>query len=136
MAGFQLTKAQAHDRLVLVGELAAQKGKVEDAVGTVNHMIDSAIANELIPEIDKYNALLVRVREFCEGIASEHREKFDAKSEGWQEGEKGDAAGTFVSAWEEVSFSEDIEHPSAPEIELEDVEDDHTTLEELPEQAE
>lgn len=135
MAGFALTKKQIEERLDLIGKLAAQKAKVEDAVSTVNEMFDSAVANTLIPEIDKYNALLTEVKAFTESVSEEARNKYDEKSEKWQESEAGQAAYEFISSWEQISFTEEIEHPAAPEIEVE-LEDDSTTLEELPEQAE
>jgi len=133
---FSLSVKQHEDREEWAQKVRAQAAKIRDVEATINDQIDGMIANDLIPEIDRFNELLKEAKTFCEEVGDKFRETYDGKSEKWQESDAGSAAVDFVTSWEDVSL-DDMEHPEAPKLELSgDPEDAAQTLDDLPDQAE
>jgi hypothetical protein len=52
--------------------------------------------------VDTYNAAVASAEEFCQEIHDLIDEFIGEKSEGWQEGEKGEAHSSWKDHWEEV----------------------------------
>lgn len=129
---FKLTKAERKelaDHAERLGELRAEvERKFEELTQALGPMTDGV--NDAIR---RYNEALDALKAFAEGIADEHRSAYDDKSETWQNGDRGQAADEFVTAWEGVAdtYAEvdeiSVVEPDAPE--LHDVDD-------LPEEAE
>ena len=91
---FKLTKVQIKERDEMVAALR-EKAEVVTAAKTAWE-----------EAVNDYNGALADANTFVEGLASDFRSQFDDKSERWQEGERGEAASTFVEAWEGVSLDE------------------------------
>lgn len=89
---FKLTKAQIKERDSMV---AALREKAE-AMTAAKTAWEEAV--------NDYNGAISDTKTFVENLAAEFRDEYDNKSERWQEGERGEAASTFVEAWEEVSL--------------------------------
>lgn len=131
---FKLSKAQLQRRDKLIDDLRGARGKLVDVVAVTNAEIQRLVGDDLTPAIEAYNALLEQARAFVEELGTDFRSEFDDKSEGWQEGERGQAADEFIGAFENVSF-DDVELPQVEEIAI-DENDEAVMLEELPEGVE
>lgn len=131
---FKLSKAQLQRRDKLIDDLRGARGKLVDVVAVTNAEIQRLVGDDLTPAIEAYNALLEQARAFVDELGTDFRSEFDDKSEGWQEGERGQAADEFIGAFENVSF-DDVELPQVEEIAI-DENDEAVMLEELPEGVE
>lgn len=56
--------------------------------------------------LEAYNERRADLLEVVEEIGKRMREDFNDKSEAWQEGERGEAAGEFIGQWEDVQVDE------------------------------
>lgn len=83
----KLTKAETTARADFETTLRSAQEKLEDAVSL-------------------YNTTLNEVAEFISTVKDRLQEEFDNKSEGWQQGEKGQAAADFISSWENFNAEE------------------------------
>lgn len=131
---FKLDKQDTARRDALAGELTAGRAALEDAVSVFNAGVE-ALKAPLLAELEKYNAIVEEARGFVEDIASTADGQFDDKSEKWREGDKGQAARTWIDAWQNESFDA-LELTFPEELTLPDDETDHDgRLENLPEEA-
>ena len=120
---FALTKAESARRDGYVKELNEKAAVIEDAVRVYNEGV-AALRETLEKTITDYNETLGEARGFAEDIASAAEAAIDAKSEKWQEGEKGQAAANWRDEWQAVELEEiEIEWPD----ELESPDPDHAT---------
>lgn len=74
-----------------------------------------------------YNAALRVAHEFVEGVASAARERFDTRSERWQDSDKGQSAATWVEAWESAASeleNGELDEPEEGELEGLDIADE------------
>jgi hypothetical protein len=104
---FALKKSDLKRRDELAAALREKFQAVEDAVGA-------------------YNEALGEARDFVEDLASAAEDDFSSKSDKWQEGERGEAARSWIDALQEFA-PEDIEAPEEEAAEA---------LESLPERPE
>ena len=88
----KLTKALVTQRDVLVGEMR----KAHD---------------ELTAATNSYNEALSGIRTFAEEVITDSRSKFEAATEKWQEGEKGQEADEWIQQWENADIPDDLEEP-------------------------
>jgi hypothetical protein len=130
---FKLSKREAAQRDELARALAeradALRAKIE---GYNDEMAERwrAVASA----VEEYNGALTDARAFVEEVREGRQAEFDEKSERWQEGERGEAAATWLGEWEqpdlddvEVAEPEPVEEPELEHAEV---------LENLPEAAE
>jgi hypothetical protein len=66
----------------------------------------------LASAVEKYNELVEEVAEWVQGVASDRRDEFDNRSEGWQVGDNGQAADQWISEWEGFE-GEQVEMPGS-----------------------
>jgi len=112
---FKLTKTEETEFEKLKMDLTNKYGEVEVTVSEYNEetekvkaAVDTALAT--------YNASLAEFRSFVDKIASERRDEYDEKSDGWKEGDNGSTAEEWVSTWEQadledaaITFPDDLE---------------------------
>lgn len=130
---FKLSKQERAQRDEHVERLENAWGELEQAISTYN-----GEAEKLKPPvelaIEKYNEMMAAAKEFAEQVAKRIEEKYDEKSEKWQEGEKGQVAAEFRDAWQHMDM-EEIELRWPEEVSIDDP--DHAPeLAELPTEAE
>jgi len=131
---FKLDKKEVGERDGLLEELRDARTALEEAVAAYNAAVE-ALKAPLLAELEKYNEVVEKARDFVEDIANVAEEQFGDKSEKWQEGEKGVAAREWIDAWQNEDLNAvEIEFPD--ELSLPDDETDHDgRLENLPEKA-
>jgi hypothetical protein len=130
---FKLSKEELRTRARIVECLREQRSKLEDAVNVYNEAI-GGLTEALQQAVANYNDEVGAARDFAEGIVSEADSQISDKSEKWLEGDKGQAAESWKSEWEGLSFDDvEIDTPDAVEFDAEDYAD---ALEGAPEEAE
>lgn len=108
---FKLSKADDKRRDGFVAELEIKGGKLSQAISEFNAAMQEAWSKVEAAQTE-YNELLGEISEFRDEIVSERQGEWDDKSEKWQEGERGEAAQSWITAWENIDFSEvDISQP-------------------------
>lgn len=128
---FKLTKAEGKRRTEFVAELEIASGVLSRAVEAFNLATEEAFT-PVKKALDAYNEKLGEAREFVEDIVSSRRDEHGDKSDKWQEGERGQAAESWISEWENISLDDlDIDQPDALETPDPEHRDD---LENLPEE--
>lgn len=105
----KLTNRQANKIEELRAELEAQR----------------AITNEAL---EAYRKLLAQADLLASEIAEDLRERWDARTERWQESDAGQEAASFVEEWEEFANRDAEEEDDGPIVE--DI--DQSAFEELP----
>lgn len=129
---FKLTKAEGEQRTELVEKLGKAVAQLEDDVREYNEKVGELRA-PVEAALAAYNALVEEARGFCEDIVNERETDYDGKSEKWQEGDKGEAARSWIDEWQNVDLSElEIEFPDDLEVDAPTHADD---LQNLPEEA-
>ena len=130
MTGFRLTREELARRDEITNRAGAAAAALASAVETFNEKVAAAF-EELKTAAAEYNEAREAAADFATSVAERLRELHFARSEKWQEGEKGQEADAFVSAWEEFA-PEDFE-PEEP-MELDGPGDELVdALNELPE---
>ncbi len=73
---------------------------------------------KLSGKIDDLGLQVASLAEDVQGIVEQLQEKFDARSDHWQESEAGDEAQSFIDSWSEYAdeLSSVIETVTRPEI--------------------
>jgi hypothetical protein len=132
----RLSRQEEKLRAELVAELAAAAKLVDyrwrELLGLLR-----ALPNDVNEAIQAYNVALLKAKVFAEGIAETFREEYDDKSDGWKEGDRGQAADSFISEWESIDW--DQMQPVAllePELEEPEVLKLSEALESLPGESE
>jgi len=114
---FKLTQAEAKRRDELVEALQKAQGELDDAVSEYNEK-SQEIRGPVEEAVSAYNAVVEEAHDFAEDVASDGDTAFDEKSEKWQEGERGEAARSWIDEWQNADFNEiEINWPDDLEIE-------------------
>lgn len=129
---WKLTKEETARRDEVTNAAGAARDALNAALDAYNERVAAAFA-ELKTAADAYNETCSSVRDFAEAVATRLRDDFDAKSERWQQSEKGQTVEAFVSAWEDFA-AEDFEPEEPLEVEGPD-EELAEQLNKLPEEA-
>jgi len=102
-------------------ELAEQLTVAENALGAALEAYNRVVADAWSPvqsAIDDYNALVEEANGFKDDVASQIEEYMDARSESWQEGERGQAYAEWRDNWQAAYFETvDLEQPEPLEVE-------------------
>lgn len=128
---FQLTKAQIKAMAAHKDALREKRAQIEVEFDSLTKALVGimAVLNE---RIRQYNDRVAAAQDFATEIAEEHRGEYDNKSDGWRDGERGQAADEFISAWESISLTDvdaiELVEPDAPLFDNDDLDD-------LPEEA-
>jgi len=86
-----------------------------------------AAREELRAATIAYNEQLREAHAFVEGVATAARDRWDNRSERWQDSDKGQSAATWVEAWEEAASeleNGELEEPDADYLEALDTADE------------
>ena len=100
-----LKKADIAKRDEFVTDLRSRWEDVTNALDTFNREVEE-LRGPVREAIEKYNNLVAEARGWVEDFANTWTDELGEKSEGWQEGEKGQAAAEFVSEYESITLDE------------------------------
>lgn len=127
---FKLTKAEDLQRNDLVDRLRDKWTEVEEALKNSERSIEVAV-DDVNVKLHEYQAIVENAVEFRDNVAERLRGEFDEKSEGWQQGDKGQEAEGMASEWEGATL-EDTVTVDCPSLEMETEGDHANVLESLP----
>ena len=96
---FNLNKQQLAARDALAVDLRKKAEALNVAVVTYNQAIEP-LSEVVGKALDDYNGLLEKARTLACGITEPAQEKFDAKSDKWQESDKGIQVRSWIEQWE------------------------------------
>lgn len=126
---FKMTKAQLKER----DGLATQLKELGEALKEKREAANAALG-ELRTAVEEYNDRLDAAKTFVDELAEAAQEAYDEKSEKWQEGEKGDAASSWIDELQNAEIPEELDLVVPDDIDEPEL--DHAeTLEGLPEEA-
>lgn len=129
----KLTDTQQNKKTALTDRASKAHNYLTDAIQTYNGALSEAYGDLKIA-LDKYEDERAALETEIANLANDLRERFDAKSEKWQESEVGQAAATFVETWEEsASALETFEVDEPTEIDEPESIDD--LIDALPEES-
>ena len=121
--GYKLSKDQLKKWDELVKSVNSEKEQITDAIESFNEALHQA-QTALEPYVTDYNGAIANMKEFVDEIAGDWRSKFDEASEGWQEGDAGQAVSEMLDNLEGFSSDEyqladiaDLEPPSDEVVE-------------------
>lgn len=123
----KLTKAQEKKLTDAQDKASTTHAALGDAILAYNDAVKEAYA-ALQAEIAKYNEAREEVAGMVTSIGEELREKWDGRTEGWQDSDAGQSAATFVESFENLELEEfSFDEPD----ELDEPDDITETLNEL-----
>ena len=129
---FKLSKDERSRREEIVAALREAADKITEAVDAYKEALVAPTA-AVEAAVAAYNAALAEASEFAQEVSGRIGDDIDEKSEKWQESEKGEAAGAWRDAWDELSL-DDIEIEFPDEIEF-DTPEHADELENAPDSA-
>ncbi len=112
-------KLDTKKRDAIADELEALHEKVEEAVTALNAAIDEK-SKAVTEAVEAYNTKLKEAADLASETASDARDTYDERSDGWREGDKGQAVDSWITELEgfddadlEVDLPETIETPDS-----------------------
>lgn len=120
---FKLTKAQEIERTKLISDASDALDELNQSIVQFNHVVGEqrSIVESLL---STYNEALLAMKAYAEERGQAWQAEFDEKSEGWQDGDRGEAVKGLISEWEEFDIEElEIEISS----DIEEIEEDAIT---------
>ncbi len=125
---FKLSKSEAAERALLVDQLTEAKTEMTEAIEAFNAKMEQEW-QEVREKIDEYNEKLSEAAEFRDNIVQAKQDEWDGRSEKWQDGERGSAAGDWIREWETANFDElDIANPEPIDVPDTDADEDLGSL--------
>jgi hypothetical protein len=116
---FKLSKGQVTERAALAAELRTKGAALNIAIVAINQAIEP-LAQPVSQALDAYNGTLDRARILAGGIVEAAQQAFDAKSEKWQDSDKGVQVRSWIEQWEMSLDEVDLDLPEAlPEVDPE-----------------
>jgi hypothetical protein len=109
---FKLSKEQSAEREALAALLRKRAAALNIAIAAFNREVEP-FAEAVAEAQNEYNEVLASARTLASNIAEAAQEEFDAKSERWQEGEKGLQVRSWVEQWQMSLDDIDLELPEA-----------------------
>jgi hypothetical protein len=107
---FKLSKAQSAERDALAADLRKKADALNIAIVAFNQAIEP-VSQAVGEALEGYNGILEKARDLASSITERAQEQFDAKSEKWQESDKGIEVRCWIEQWE-MSFDDvDLELP-------------------------
>lgn len=98
---FKLSKEQSADRKALAAALRTRAAALNIAIAAFNRAVEP-FAKAVIEVQNDYNEVLETARALANNIAEVAQEEFDAKSERWQDGERGVQVRSWIEQWQIV----------------------------------
>jgi multidrug efflux pump subunit AcrA (membrane-fusion protein) len=109
---FKLSKAQLVERDALAADLRAKAEALNIAIVAFNQTVEP-LAQKVGEALDAYNEILERARTLTDRIAETAQAAFDAKSEKWQDSDKGIQMRNWIEQWEMSLDNVDLELPGS-----------------------
>jgi hypothetical protein len=131
---FKLSKSDIARRDELTEAVRNARSELDDEINAYNEKLGELKA-EVETALNAYNEKLADLKSWAEDIASEADSEWNDKSERWQEGDKGEAARTWIDEWQGFS-AEDIEIEWPEDVSIDTMDDAADDVEQLPEEAE
>lgn len=120
---FKLTKSEDDQLVKLKSDVSKAFSELEIAVNLYNKNM-SALQDDLESQLVLYNQALAELRSFAGEVASDRRNEYDEKSDGWREGDDGSSNDEWISTWENADLEEvQISYPDQVEINFENAGD-------------
>jgi hypothetical protein len=110
MMAFKISRAQLAKRHTLASDLRDKALTLNIAIAAFNQGV-APFAKAVAEAQNAYNETLEALRSLADGIAENAREQFEAKSERWQEGEKGQQVREWFERWEISLDDVDLDLP-------------------------
>lgn len=132
---FKLTKAELDRKGEIERTITEAVGKAEDGLRELEEAVKKLVDDFNTEYIDPLNDALKAGYDFADDIANERQSEYDDKSERWQEGDRGQAAYSWLSQVESArDCCEEMQSLDAPTFDytLAEVDD----FENLPEEME
>jgi hypothetical protein len=109
---FKLSKEQSAEREALAALLRKRAAALNIAIAAFNRGVEP-FAKAIAEAQSEYNDVLAAARTLASNIAEVAQDEFDAKSERWQEGEKGIQVRSWIEQWQMSLDDIDLELPEA-----------------------
>jgi uncharacterized protein YicC (UPF0701 family) len=132
---FKLTKQEDARKSELEAELEQLVGEATDGLEVLREKIGELVTEFNEKHVSPLSEKMTEAYGFVEDIVNERQTDFDDKSERWQEGERGQAAQSWLQEWE--NGMQGLEAPAeleAPDLYF-DIPDANNALAELPFEA-
>ena len=128
---FKLTKTERKEIDGLLQALLDAHALLDNAVLVYNEALTAA-HTELQPHVEAYNGAASDLVGYVNGLAEEHDEEWNNRSEKWQEGEAGSAAQSWIESLRIEIDECDIDAPDEITLDLPD--GSEITIEDQPEE--
>jgi hypothetical protein len=96
---FKISNEQLARRRALAADLRERGRALNIAIAAFNREI-APLVQHVAEALDGYNESLERARDLADNIATAAQEAFDAKSDKWQDSDKGDQVRHWIEQWE------------------------------------
>jgi hypothetical protein len=96
---FKLSKQQLAVRDALASSLREKAAALNVVIVAFNQAIEP-ISRPVVEALDDYNAILEKARALSGGVTEAAHEEFDARSERWQQSDKGIQVRSWIEQWE------------------------------------
>jgi hypothetical protein len=126
---FKLSREQLAKRHTLASDLRDKALTLNIAIAAFNEGV-GPLAKAVTEAQDAYNETLEAARSLADDIAENAREQFEARSERWQDGEKGQQVREWFERWEVSLDDVDLDLPQP--LEEIDPEDHASEIEDAP----
>jgi hypothetical protein len=107
---FQISKQQLAERDALAADLRKNAEALNIAIAAFNQAIEP-LSQAVGAALEDYNGILAKARTLADGVTEAAQAEFDAKSEKWQESDKGIEVRTWIEQWEMSLDDVDLELP-------------------------
>jgi hypothetical protein len=132
---FKISNEQLARRRALAADLRERGRALNIAIAAFNREI-APLVQHVAEALDSYNESLQRARDLADNIAAAAQEAFDAKSDKWQDSDKGEQVRHWIEQWEMNLDEVDLDFPAVleeidPEEHAGEIEDAPGSLREL-----
>jgi hypothetical protein len=135
LMAFKISNEQLARRRALAADLRERGRALNIAIAAFNREI-APLVQHVAEALDGYNESLERARDLADNIAAAAQEAFDAKSDKWQDSDKGDQVRHWIEQWEMSLDEVALDFPTVfeeidPEKHAGELEDAHGSPREL-----
>jgi hypothetical protein len=107
---FKISKQQLAERDALAADLRQKAEALNLAIVAFNQAV-GPLSQAVGDALGDYNGVLEKARTLADHVTEAAQAAFDAKSEKWQEGDKGIEVRTWIEQWEMSLDDVDLELP-------------------------
>jgi cell division septum initiation protein DivIVA len=107
---FKISKQQLAERDALAADLRKKAEALNGAISAFNRAIEP-VSQAVHQALEDYNEILEKARTLASSVTETAQEEFDAKSEKWQDSDKGVQVRSWIEQWEVSLDNVDLELP-------------------------